>query len=253
MASATPTKVLIATPMYGGQALGTYTSSLMQVPMAFAQNGMGMYYAHMMNESLIPRARNSLTYDFLDTKAATHMMWIDADIGFNPHDIVSMIQEDVDIVCGLYPKKEINWPRVAQAVQQGVPPEELHKHVGSFVVNLVNDEHGKAVNPNELMEIANGGTGFMLIKREVIEDLAKYVPEYTNDMFSAVDDQSNPKNIKEFYACSIDATSGNRLLSEDYHFCKLARNNGYKIHVAPWVRLSHTGTYIFDGSLQEAP
>ena len=72
--------IFIATPMYGGMALGTYTSSLMQVPMTFAQNNMGMYYAHMMNESLIPRARNSLTYDFLDTKAATHMMWIDADI-----------------------------------------------------------------------------------------------------------------------------------------------------------------------------
>ena len=79
------------------------------------------------------------------------------------------------------------------------------------------------------------------------------MPTYVNDMFSAVDDQSNPRVIKEFYACSIDEESGNRMLSEDYHFCKLARKNGYKIYAAPWVHLSHTGTYIFDGTLQAAP
>jgi hypothetical protein len=62
---------------------------------------------------------------------------------------------------------------------------------------------------------------------------------------------SKKKYIKEFYAVSIDADSGNRLLSEDYHFCKLARTHGYKIWVAPWVHLSHTGTYIFDGTLQQ--
>jgi hypothetical protein len=236
--------------MYGGMATGNYTASLLQTPITLSQNGIGMYYAHMMNESLIPRARNKLTYDFLGTDA-THLMWIDADIGFNPNDIVSLVKADKDIVCGLYPKKEINWPRVAEAVKDGVPPNELHKHVGSFVVNLVNDEHGKAVNPNELMEIANGGTGFMLVKREVFEYLAEYVPEYKNDMFSAVEDQSKPKTIKEFYATSIDHTSGDRLLSEDYHFCKLARTNGYKIYAAPWVHLTHTGTYIFDGTLQE--
>ena len=64
-------------------------------------------------------------------------MWIDADIGFNPIDIVSMILADQDIVCGLYPMKAIDWKRVAQAVKDGVPPEELKNHVGAFVVNPI--------------------------------------------------------------------------------------------------------------------
>ena len=242
--------VFIATPMYGGMALGTYTASLMQCPMTFAQNGMGMYYAHMMNESLIQRARNSLTYDFLASNA-THMMWIDADIGFNAMDIISMVKADKDIICGLYPKKEIDWNRVSRAVQNGVPADQLKHHVGTFVVNLVDGSERQVVNNQEPFEIANGGTGFMLIKREVLEDLATKVPEYTNDMYSAIDDTRDKKHIKEFYAVSIDSDSGNRLLSEDYHFCKIARDNGYKIHVAPWVHLSHTGTYIFDGTLQQ--
>ena len=119
------------------------------------------------------------------------------------------------------------------------------------MVNLVDGGEQQVVNNQEPFEIANGGTGFMLIKREVIEDLATKVPEYTNDMYSVIDDMSKKKYIKEFYAVSIDPDSGNRLLSEDYHFCKLARTNGYKIHAAPWVHLSHTGTYIFDGTLQQ--
>lgn len=241
-------KLFVATPMYGGMATGSYTSSLMQTPMMLSANGILMYYAHMMNESLITRARNSLVHDFLNIKEATHLMFIDADIGFKAADIVTMVQQDVDIICGLYPKKEIHWPRVAQAVKDGVPPEQLKDHTGTFVVNLVNDEV-KAVKSTDLVEIANGGTGFMLIKRGVFESLADKVPSYTSDMYTASDTVREPKIIKEFFATSIDEDT-NRLFSEDYHFCKLARKNGYKIWSAPWVELSHTGTYIFSGALQ---
>lgn len=240
--------LFVATPMYGGMCTGTYTSALMQTPLVFSRNGIKMYYTYMMNESLITRARNSLAHDFLKSDA-THLMFIDADIGFNPVDIVEMVKRDVDICCGLYPKKEIHWGRVMQAVQNGVPPEQLKDHTGTFVVNLVKEERTE-VKMNELLEISNGGTGFMLIKRNVFEALLDKVPEYTNDMYLAVDSVKEPKIIKEFFATSIDPEANNRLLSEDYHFCKLARKNGFKIHAAPWVKLSHTGTYVFSGELQ---
>lgn len=241
--------VFLATPMYGGMCTGTYTSALMQTPIAFSQAGIQLYYTYMMNESLITRARNSLAHDFLASKA-THLMFVDADIGFNPKDIVSMVQRDVDIICGLYPKKEIHWSRVAQAVKDGVPFQDLRDHTGTFVVNLVNNERTE-VKINDLMEITNGGTGFMLIKRNVFEALADKVPEYNNDMYLAVDTERKPKVIKEFFATSIDTEADNRLLSEDYHFCKLARKHGFKIHAAPWVQLTHTGTYVFSGALQK--
>lgn len=240
--------VFLATPMYGGMCTGTYTAALMQTPLAFSKAGIQLYYTYMMNESLITRARNSLAYDFLASNA-THLMFVDADIGFRPEDIITMVQRDVDICCGLYPKKEIHWQRVADAVGRGTPADQLKDHTGTFVVNLVGNER-QEVKINELMEISNGGTGFMLIKREVFEALADKVPEYNNDMYLAVDTERKPKIIKEYFATSIDPDSNNRLLSEDYHFCKLARKHGFKIHAAPWVQLSHTGTYIFSGALQ---
>lgn len=239
--------LFVATPMYGGLCTGMYTSGIMQLVGACGQNGMKMYFSFMMNESLITRARNSMAFDFLKSDA-THMMFIDADISFNPNDVVRMVQTDKDIICGIYPKKEINWVEVEAAVKRGVPPDQLQNHTGAFVVNLPHGQDSKKGNVNEPLEIANGGTGFMLIKREVFEKLADKVPSYTNDMYHAVDTVREVKVIKEFFATSIDEES-NRLLSEDYHFCKIAREQGFKVYAAPWASFGHTGTYTFSGQL----
>lgn len=240
-------KLFVATPMYGGMCTGMYASAVMQCVGTFGQAGIQMYYSFMMNESLITRARNSMAYDFLNSDA-THLMFIDADIGFTPADIPRMAAADKDIICGIYPKKEINWVQVTEAVKAGVPPDQLHLHTGAFVLNLANGETSKTGNINEPIEIANGGTGFMLIKRKVFEDLMDKVPSYTNDMYHAVDTVRKPKIIKEFFATSIEEES-NRLLSEDYHFCKIAREAGFKVWCAPWASFSHTGSYNFSGTL----
>jgi len=240
-------KLFIATPMYGGLCVGGYTEGLLNCVQTFMKNRMQMYYGYMTNESLITRARNTLAYDFLDTDA-THLMFIDADITFNPEDIVRMVNADKDIICGLYPKKEINWNTVAQAVKSGVEYKDLPNYTGSFVVNPVGGAAEVKGNLNEPMEIDNGGTGFMLIKRNVFEVLKDKVPTYTNDMILIVDKNPVKKIIHEYFATSIDEVS-NRLLSEDYHFCKIARQAGFKVYAAPWAILTHSGTYNFSGTL----
>jgi len=240
-------KIFVATPMYGGLCVGGYTVGLLTAVQEFMKNKMQMYYAHMMNESLITRARNTLAYDFLETDA-THLMFIDADITFNPADIVRMVKADKDIICGLYPKKEMNWKTVAEAVKAGVEYQDLPSYTGSFVVNLVGDVAQATGDVNEPMEIDNGGTGFMLIKRNVFETLKPTVPTYTNDQILIVDKNPVKKIIHEFFATSIDEVS-NRLLSEDYHFCKIARKQGFRVYAAPWANLSHSGTYNFSGTL----
>jgi len=56
------------------------------------------------------------------------------------------------------------------------------------------------------------------------------------------------KEIKEYFATSIEPDT-KRLLSEDYHFCKIAREAGYKVWAAPWAELTHCGSYNFNGYL----
>jgi hypothetical protein len=97
------------------------------------------------------------------------------------------------------------------------------------------------------VEIWNGGTGFMLIKRECLEDLATKMNSYINDVTFLSGEIKHDK-IVEFFACAIEEGVG-RLLSEDYYFCQEARRHGYKIYAAPWVVLGHFGSYLFEGGL----
>ncbi len=225
--------------MYGGMATGTYTWSLAQTPAVFMQSGVGLLYQYRMNDALVANARNMLTHEFLTT-SATHLMWIDADIGFNAVDIVSMMVADRDVICGTYPLKAIHWERVAQAVRDGVPPEELKNHVGFFYMDEVDIPAGDAsADSDGLVEIGAGGTGFMLVRRGVFEALGNEVPSYIVD----------GKLVKEFYSTGIDRETS-QLVSEDYYFCRLARSHEFKVYAAPWVRLTHTGPYVFESQLE---
>jgi hypothetical protein len=240
-------KIFIATPMYGGMCAGFYTQSIIQLLTTCQANGVDAEFSFMFNESLITRARNSLTHTFLKTDCS-HLMFIDSDIKFRAEDVIHMIRADKDILCGIYPKKEINWHSVKAAMDRGVPFDQLKSHTGSFVVNLVNYVGEVTVPVHEPVEIFNGGTGFMLIKREVFGKLGESVPSYSNDVVDLGGKMQQSEPIKEFFTTSIEPGT-NRLLSEDYHFCRIWRESGGQVHAAPWCQLSHIGTYAFEGQL----
>ena len=242
-------KLFVSTPMYGGQCTGFYAQSLIQLNNLIKNSGNDCIMSFMFNESLITRARNALAHNFLKTDCS-HLMFIDADIRFNPADIPPMIEADKDIICGVYPKKEINWHGVKAALERGVSVDELKHHTGSFVVNLVEYSGSVTVPINQPVEIWNGGTGFMLIKREVFEQLADKVPSYINDV-TDLSGSIKADEIKEYFATSIEDGT-RRLLSEDYHFCNVWRQNGGKVWAAPWAQLSHIGTYCFEGQLLQS-
>ena len=241
--------IFVATPMYGGMCSGYFTNSLIAMTSVMKQCGWDMSFSSMFNESLIQRGRNALVHQFLKTPC-THLMFIDADIKFDPAHIPPMVEADVDIICGIYPKKEINWHGVEKAVKEGVETNKLPTRTGSLVVNLVDYTGSVTVPENKPVELWNGGTGFMLIKREVLEGLADKVSSYVNDV--TIMNGNIDSRIVEYFACSIEPGT-ERLLSEDYHFCYVARKNGYKVWAAPWVRLGHLGSYLFEGGLLPAP
>jgi hypothetical protein len=242
-------KLFVSTPMYGGQCTGFYAQSLIQLNNLLKNTGNDCVMSFMFNESLITRARNALVHGFLKTDC-THLMFIDADIKFNAADIPPMVEADKDIICGIYPKKEINWHTVKSAMDAGVPVDQLKHHTGAFVVNLVEYSPTVTVPINQPVEIWNGGTGFMLIKREVFEQLADKVPSYINDV-TDLSGSIKQDEIKEYFATSIEEGT-RRLLSEDYHFCNIWRKAGGKVWAAPWAQLSHIGTYAFEGQLLQS-
>lgn len=243
--------IFVATPMYGGQCTGYYTQSMLTLGPVLNQNGYDMAYSAMFNESLIQRGRNALAHGFMQRPECTHLMFIDADIKFNPQDIIKMLEADKDIICGIYPKKEINWVEVEKAVKEGVPTDRLKTRTASVVVNLKDYAGSVTVPVSEPVEIFNGGTGFMLIKRSTFETMKSVVSSYNNDVLFLDGAISNDR-ITEYFACAIEPGT-ERLLSEDYFFCWKAREAGLKVWAAPWAQLGHFGSYLFEGGLTPAP
>lgn len=242
-----PVHIFWATPMYGGLAHAKYIESVLMFSNAARENNVSVTFSFMGNESLITRARNALANGFLKTQC-THLLFVDADIGFKPMDMLRMIRADKDIIAGVYPKKDINWPAVGKAARDGIPDQDLWRHTGDFVINVDNAPQGGFSVPTDVpFPVRNAGTGLMLIKRRVFNILKDHVPSYKNNM--TLQNQSlqiSDNVIHEYFATSIDPEHG-VLLSEDYHFCQQWKKTGGEVFIAPWADLTHNGTYEFSG------
>jgi hypothetical protein len=240
--------VMIATPMYGGMCAGQYMVGVIGAITALGEAGCPVYFANIMNESLITRARNELARQFLEL-GYDYLLFIDADISFDGRSVMELVAADRDIVCGAYPRKEIFWEGVRQAAIRG--EGNIRDHSGIFAMNLPLGVSEAVVDENGLIEVQHGATGFMLIKRKVFERLAPGVPQYRTSGARAQDGSWLKPLTREFFATSIDSATG-VLLSEDYHFCEIWRALGGSIFVKPSIRLEHVGSYVYGGNASVA-
>jgi hypothetical protein len=250
-------KLMVATPMYGGQCAGMYTRSMIDLGVICHNWGIRLQLYFLFNESLITRARNYCADEFMRSDA-THLMFIDSDIGFNPNDVIALLaqmDEDADdgkdIMCGPYPKKCISWEKVLQAANKGFGddnPNDLERFIGDFVFN---PKDGQSILIDEPAQILEGGTGFMMIKRSAFDKVAAKFPElsYRPDHARTADFDGSREIMAYFMDPICPKTK--RLLSEDYFFCQKVWEAGGQVWLCPWMELKHVGSYVFAGSLRD--
>ena len=211
------TKVHIAMPCYGGMLTESTFMSFIKWANTARQLGIDWTLETMVNESLISRARNTLTAKFLEQEGATHLMFIDADIGWEPWHLLVLLNRDVDVIGGLYPMKTmpIKW--------------------------VVNGFEGAEEGPDGFQEVSKAGTGFLLMKRHVFEKLNSHpaVKPYKNDIGL---DPKYDKNLKTYFDTAVRQ---GRYYSEDWTFCENWRDIGGKVYVDKRVLLRHSGSYVF--------
>ena len=250
-------KLFIATPMYGGQCAGMFARSIADLSALCAQHGIPLQMYFLFNESLITRARNYCVDEFMRSEAE-HLMFIDSDIGFNPHDVLALMalqaqdEEKYNIIGGPYPKKCISWEKIKYAVDKGIAdddPNVLEKFVGDYVFN---PKGGQAsIQISEPVEVLEIGTGFMMVAKSAMNKFIESYPQYMykpDHVRTAAFDGS--REIHMAFQAEIDPKS-KRYLSEDYWFCQKAQEIGIKTWFCPWMKLQHVGTYIFGGSLAD--
>ena len=260
-----------------------YTKSMTDLSALCVRYGIELKIYYLFNESLITRARNYCCDEFMRS-GSTHLMFIDSDISFKSNDVLGLLgmmhtNPQMDVCCAPYPKKTIAWEKITQAVKSGVAdtdPNVLDQFVGDYVFNPIKPKDGENyIKLNEPAEVAEGGTGFMMIKKSTFEKYKETYPQFmyrpdhvrtqnfdgsTEIMayFDAlIDDKSQNlvPEIKAFFKKNPNAknrdvikfiedkrngidqqTYSNRYLSEDYMFCYNVRRAGMKVFMCQCIQ-----------------
>ena len=222
--------IFFATPCYGGNLTDQFFLSMIRTSQMFMQHQLAFRITTLRNESLITRGRNILTAMFLESNCS-HLMFIDADIEFQPESVLKLIAADKEIAVGAYSKKVY-------------PPQ--------VVVNykFTNPEKTKLNVENGLVEILDGGTGFMLIKRTVFEKMMSAYPEmhYKND--TSINNAEFNKYCYAFFDTGIDQKD-RRYLSEDYYFNRLWQKLNGSVWLDPTIKLNHVGSFTYETDMKQ--
>lgn len=146
------------------------------------------------------------------------LMWIDADLAFDPAAIDKLRSHRLPIVCGIYPKKGM------RELACNLLPETKRVDFGKI---------------GGLMELRYAGAGFLLTHRIVYERTA------TESKLPTCNAQFGAPFVPYFMPLMKETDQGTWYLGEDYAFCERARQSGFRIMSDTTVRLYHLGSYRF--------
>ena len=243
-------RIFIATPCYGGQLTEAYFRSTIRLLTFCNQHQIPVAFGTIANESLVTRARNVLVAYFLQSNF-TRLMFIDADIEFQVEDVIKLIAHNKDVVVGAYPKKGVNWQRIRESVRGTHDPlddRQIASFGSDYAINFkfLNREQKQIAIENGLIRLHDGATGFMMIKREVVDKMIEAYPDlkYNNDL-------NTPKELDPHFYAFFDTMidpKDKRYLSEDYTFSRRWQDIGGEIWLDPSISLNHYGSFNFQGN-----
>src|SRR5579883_2379956 len=166
-----PIHLVVATPCFGGQLSVIFAQSLFKLQKVLRSTPeIEMTILLRNGDALITRARADLVTLFLDNPAATHLLFIDADIGFTPEQVFRLIESGADMVAGVYPIKKVNWDKARRAMETGRP--DLAAASLDYVLEI--DDPDRVMVVNGFTRIRYAGTGFLMIRRHVLEQMCRH-------------------------------------------------------------------------------
>lgn len=140
------TSIFISTPAFSGEVHVQFALSLAETVVLLKREQIA-FQMHLINTSTkLVEARNGIIRDFLQS-GYTHLLMIDADLGWPPEAVLSFLEKDVDVIGGCYPSRNDKLFRY----------RPLTKEDGSIVIN------------GSCLEMEAIPAGFLLLKRSVIE------------------------------------------------------------------------------------
>lgn len=212
------TKILIATPAYDGKVCSAYTESLLQTCIMLSHRNI-MFEVKFINHQIVTRARNMLCAIFMDDNSFTHMIFIDADVVWQPSHVLMLLEHNLECVIGIYPNKKYYWV-----------DNKLTLQPSSQIVLPPN------VSDNLIM-IKHGATGFMMLTKSA---LCRIQGDIETFILPSVNNERH--TLYNYFDCNV---VDNDYLTEDYYFSFLFTKNGGKIYADTRVNLCHIGSHRY--------
>lgn len=210
--TATGQKVFLATTAYDSPD-ASYTFSIARSREALTAAGIQSAYYLLQGNCHVDDARNAVVRDFLESDC-TEMVFLDADVSWEAESLVALCKIDKDLVGGVYPYRR-------ESEEEKMPV----RHLPEVIVE------------GDLIEVEGLPTGFMKIKRHVLETMAATARHFLKD-----DGKPHPVIFERDYF-------GGGRRGGDIRFCMVWREMGGKVYAAPELRLGHCGKMIIKDSL----
>tara|TARA_B100000497_G_scaffold85485_1_gene95186 strand:+ start:3653 stop:4324 length:672 start_codon:yes stop_codon:yes gene_type:complete len=217
--------------------------SIVNLQMLLMREGVQLMLDTTENESLVHRARNVSIGRFMQKTDADFFMFIDADVEFDAHSVLRLLNSGHEVSVAVYPKKVVMWDQAREAAKNG-DERNMALLSSSLVANIGATKRSVV---NGFVEVLDGPTGFMMISREALTKMHEQYPE-----LNCKNDHQN-RDFDEYCAifdCMIDPDS-KRYLSEDYAFCRRWQQMGGKIYADCNTTLGHVGNLPFSGCLND--
>ena len=242
----TPSAVnlIIATPCFGGQISVHYAASLFKLQArSRSYSDFRLKILFKDSDALITRARASLISQFLDDPDATHLLFVDADIGFEPEQVLRLLECGAEMCAAIYPIKRIDWDKVKSAIETDRPNPAAAALKYVFEV----DDPNAVTEKGGFVKVCYAGTGFLMIRRQALERMCARYPQFRYQRDHSLDAATASDHRFALFECMI-AEDGT-YLSEDFAFCKRWTDMGGEIWADLNSKLNHVGPMTFCGDL----
>lgn len=254
-------KLFILTPTYGSMCHVNYLCALIKTIEVFKTYGFPLQVEFCKNDSLVPRARNNLIAKAMSDKEMTHILFIDSDITWDPMDIFKLILSEKPLVGGIYPMKHYFWDKLVPKPGEKNPVEVMidRKNSNTYLAGALSDQDMIQYNllrynmnyvsnnvniVNNLAEVRHLATGFMMIRRPLIESMMLEFPKtkYTDDVSFLFPHEN--QYAFALFDCGVEE---GHYFSEDWLFCHRWTKMGGKIYVDVTISLTHSGMEDYRG------
>lgn len=215
--------VVFATPTLAHQVSVDFLNAMLDVRLLLAQRGIPHAFRQVGGDCFVAKARNKLATQFVqEHPQATDLFFVDDDVGFPAEKVIEFLGRPEDVVAGVYPKKS---------------------DATDFPVTLLGSADG-LIEHNGLIQAHAVPTGFLRIKRRVVEQLAGRSTKFK--------DRGANGEIEEFYNI-FEAGRGpdGFWWGEDYTFCRKWSDLGGEIWVDPSIPFKHRGSKTWKAALSD--